>query len=209
MAPKSTPASVTEIKFRDELEMSFEFGPPRQLPDASPASISDQTAEHVFRPTKIKLTGPPSCWIGPPSLGAGLSRALCTAHSENASTPAITPQTTRSPSKVNKSNGSKKTSAVLGRRTASATGRGKKRRRGSETAELKPLKAPKVARTEKDAKRAAKRATKKAVKKLSELSIEFEGTDYLLRFFDKFGMGRTQYEELGLRSVLRVSRSRG
>ena len=81
-----------------------------------------------------------------------------------------------SPVKTKKNTVSNKTTAGPGTCSAPSTGHGEKRRRGSQSTEHKPAKAPKVARTRKKnnrrAQKAGKKAEKKAVKKLSELSIE-------------------------------------
>lgn len=81
-----------------------------------------------------------------------------------------------STAKTKKNTGSNSNAAGPGRRSALSNGHGKKRRRGSESTEHKPAKAPKVASTRKKnnrrSQKAEKKAEQKAVKKLSDLSIE-------------------------------------
>ena len=99
-----------------------------------------------------------SRWLGPPSLGAGLSRAACMGLFVIDSPATISTLPTQPTAKFMKHNGSNKASAGTGRRSTPFAGHGKKRRRGSESIEHKPAKAPRVARTRKKNNRGAQKA---------------------------------------------------
>ncbi|KAK0118538.1 hypothetical protein ONS95_007426 [Cadophora gregata] len=169
MASESTSTSLPDVEMSDVLEMSLEFGPPRQVPGCPPSPES--TEEDMVQP-KIKLSGLPSFWLGPPSLAAGLSRAACFGLPKQSSTTTNSARMARST--INKSHGSEKTSLLPGRRQNSITGRGKKRALDTGDEEYKPVKAAKIApkNTKKATSRANRKATQKAIKTLSDFSIE-------------------------------------
>ncbi|KAL5322256.1 hypothetical protein ACEPPN_010228 [Leptodophora sp. 'Broadleaf-Isolate-01'] len=184
-APNIAEAPVFDVDMGEDLIMSLEFGPPRLLPSSTidplaqvegyESTMGSQNTSRSKFTSKIQLIGPPSSWLGPPSLGFGLCCPASKFDSNDLVRAQPTCQGDESTSTCTTATGGDIKDKNTSGRPRSWSVRGKKRTLDPEGVEIKGAKSAKVSTAQKTTKNTTKKntkkAAKKAIKKFSELSI--------------------------------------
>ncbi|KAG4441829.1 hypothetical protein IFR05_002693 [Cadophora sp. M221] len=171
-----------DVEMGGDLLMSPEFGPPPHALDplaeinGDRSTMGPPTTTGAKPISRIKLIGPSSSWLGPPSLGFGLSRPASMYGSHHRIREQPIYDASQFATACGASIGDHKKDLKRSGRPRLSSMRGKKRSLDEvEGAEVKGAKSAKISTAQKVTKNATKwntnKAAKKTMKKFSKLSI--------------------------------------